>query len=144
MDRALAPDQCALGMRPRRSCHIRPLSESTLARRSRSERLFPGSIEILAQFLGLAARACKVRGAKRNVALTCKDPLTAILVFHFNGLRAHGQSVLAQVFQQSLWFAHESELHKPPVARSNERGAHRTWLRPASLLGPSSLERNGV
>src|ERR1700732_353764 len=25
-----------------------------------------------------------------------------------------------------------------------KRGARRTWLRPASLLGPSSLERNGV
>ncbi len=42
----------------------------------------------------------------------CPDPLTAILVFHFKGLRAAGQSVLAQVFQQSLWFAHDPEASK--------------------------------
>src|ERR1700733_15102305 len=51
---------------------------------------------------------------KRNVTLTCKNPLTVILVFHFNGLSAAGQSVLAQVFQQSFRFAHEFRFPCPP------------------------------
>ena len=80
------------------------------------DRFLPGGIQILAQFLGVLARAGEVRNAYRNVALARKDPLTAILVFHFNGLGTPGERMLAQIFEQGFWFAHDSEW--PPVFTS--------------------------